>query len=147
VWSGNEVVYGVGQEVGYNGELYQCVQAHTSGSELTPPSQPTLWKEMGPCGTMPTQTSGPGNPVIYPNPCTSSSTTIQLSMANAANVKIQIFTISLREVQTIKLTQMVGDSLSVPLMDRGGSPLANGLYYFVIQINGNRWIDKVLVLR
>jgi len=147
VWSGNVVVYGVGQEVGYNGELYQCAQAHTSGPSLTPSSQPELWKDLGPCGTTPTQTSGLGNPVIYPNPVTSSSTTIQFPVSNAMNVKIQIFTTALREVQTIKVTQVVGNSLSVPLIDKGGHPLADGLYYFVIQINGNRWIDKVLVLR
>jgi hypothetical protein len=147
VWSGNVVVYGVGQEVGYNGELYQCTQAHTSGPSLTPPSQPELWKDLGPCGTTPTQTNGPGKPVIYPNPVTSSSTTIQLGMSNTSNVKIQIFTTALREVQTIKVAQVTGDSLSVPLIDKGGHPLADGLYYFVIQINGNRWIDKVLVLR
>jgi hypothetical protein len=147
VWSGNETVYGVEQEVGYNGELYQCVQAHTSEPGLTPPSQPALWKVLGPCGTTPTQTSGTGSPVIYPNPVTSSSTTIQLPEANATNVKIQIFTIAFREVQTIKVAQMTGDSLSVPLKDKSGMPLADGLYYFVIQINGNRWVDKVLVLR
>jgi hypothetical protein len=147
VWSGNAVVYGVGQEVGYNGELYQCAQAHTSGPSLTPPSQPELWKYLGPCGTTPTQTNGPGKPVIYPNPVTSSSTTIQLGTSNALNVKIQIFTTALREVQTIKVAQVAGDSLTVPLIDKGGHPLADGLYYFVIQISGNRWIDKVLVLR
>jgi hypothetical protein len=68
-------------------------------------------------------------------------------MSNTSNVKIQIFTTALREVQTIKVAQVTGDSLSVPLIDKGGHPLADGLYYFVIQINGNRWIDKVLVLR
>jgi len=141
------VVYEVGQEVGYNGELYQCAQTHTSESGLIPPSQTVLWKNLGPCGTTPTQTSGPGNPVIYPNPCTSSNATIQLPVSNAANVKIQIFTLAFREIQTIKVAQVAGNSLSIPLIDRGGNSLANGLYYFVIQIDGNRWINKVLVMR
>lgn len=147
VWSGNAVVYGVGQDVGYNGYLYQCVQAHTSEPNWEPPVVPALWKEIGPCGTTPTQTSGTGNPVIYPNPVTSSSATIQLPEANATNVKIQIFTIAFREVQTIKVAQVVGQTIQVPLVDKSGMPLADGLYYFVIQANGQKWTNKVLVLR
>jgi len=141
------VAYGSGQEVGYNGELYICIQAHISSSGLTPPTQSSLWKDMGPCGSTPTVTGGHGNPVVYPNPCTGSNATIKLPTADDANVKVQIFTLAFREVQTIKISQMSGDSLSVPLVDKSGRQLADGLYYFVIQMNGTRSVIKVLVLR
>jgi len=147
VWSGSQVAYGAGQEVGYNGELYICIQAHTSLAGLTPPTQSSLWKDMGACGSTPTVTGGHGNPVVYPNPCTGSMTTIELPVPDATNVKVQIFTLAFREVQTIKVEQMSGDSLLVPLVDKSGRQLADGLYYFVIQINGTRWVNKVLILR
>lgn len=147
VWSGTQVAYGMGQEVGYNGELYQCLQGHTSLPGLTPPTQPSLWKDMGSCGSTPTVTDGHSNPVVYPNPCTGSSATIKLPMSVAASMKVQIFTLAFREVQTIKVPQMSGDGLLISLVDKSGRQLADGLYYFVIQINDNRWVDKVLVLR
>ncbi len=147
VWSGTQVAYTQGQEIGYNGELYVCLQGHTSLPGLTPPTQSSLWKDMGPCGSTPTATSGHGNPVVYPNPCTGSTATIKLPISDAANVKVQIFTLAFREVQTVKVAQMSGDTLSITLVDKSGHQLADGLYYFVIQINGNRWVDKVLVLR
>jgi hypothetical protein len=37
--------------------------------------------------------------------------------------------------------------LSVELLDKAGVTLANGLYYFVVQANGNKWTVKVLVTR
>ncbi|HTA76623.1 MAG TPA: polysaccharide lyase family 7 protein [bacterium] len=146
-WSGGNVAYGVGQTAGYNGELYQCVAAHTSEPGWQPPVVPALWKNLGPCGTTPTNTSGQGNPVIYPNPVTSSTVTLQLPMANATNVKVRIFTIAFREVQTLNAAQVAGNSLIVNLVDKSVTPLANGLYYFVIQAEGQRWTNKVLILR
>jgi len=31
--------------------------------------------------------------------------------------------------------------------DKSGINLANGLYYFIIKANGQRWMTKVLVLK
>ena len=146
-WSGNAIVYVMGQEVGYNGQLYECLQINTSQATFPPASEPALWKDLGPCGTTPTQTNNYTNPVIYPNPCPGSETTLQLPEPNAENLTVKIFTLSFREVQTIEINQVSGDSIQIPLYDKGGHPLANGLYYFVIELGGNRWINKVLILR
>lgn len=146
-WNGNFVVYRAGQVVGYNGELYQCLQAHTSEPNWMPPAVPALWKDLGPCGSTPTSVASKSTPVVYPNPATGSTTTIQLADPNATSVKVQIFTIAFREVQTITTSQVFGGSLTVSLSDKGGRPLADGLYYFVIQCNGGRWVNKVLVMR
>jgi hypothetical protein len=42
---------------------------------------------------------------------------------------------------------VAGSTLTVSLSDKSGMPLANGLYYFVIQAGGQKWVNKVLVLR
>ncbi len=58
-WNGNFVSYTVGTLVLYNGELYKCIQAHTSESNWMPPATPALWQDMGPCsGLTPTPTPG-----------------------------------------------------------------------------------------
>jgi len=147
-WNGNFVAYATGQKVSYNGELYQCIQAHTSEPNWMPPVVPALWKDLGPCGSTPTSALATlAQPVVYPNPVTSSTTNIQLPITNVANVEVQMFTISFREVRTIDIPRVMGDSLTVQLMDKNGVNLANGLYYFVIHADGQKWMTKVLVLR
>jgi hypothetical protein len=148
-WNGNFVAYTVGQKVDYNGEIYQCIQSHTSEPNWMPPVVPALWKDLGPCGSTPTAVAALAvvNPVVYPNPVTSSAATIQLPVTNASNVKIQIFTVALRNVKTISLPQVMGNSTTVELVDKAGMTLANGLYYFEIEIGGQHWMNKVLVLR
>jgi hypothetical protein len=145
-WNGNFVAYSEGQKVNYNNEVYQCIQAHISEPTWAPPVVPALWKDLGLCGSTPS-TALAASPVIFPNPATGSTTTIQLATANATNVKVQMFTVAFREVQTVTEAQVAGNSMTVSLMDKSGMPLANGLYYFVIQAAGQKWVNKVLVLR
>jgi hypothetical protein len=40
-----------------------------------------------------------------------------------------------------------GTDMAITPLDKSGVSLANGLYYFAINVNGQKWIDKVLVLR
>jgi len=42
-WNGNFVAYTTGQKVSYNGEIYQCIQGHTSEPNWEPPVVPALW--------------------------------------------------------------------------------------------------------
>jgi hypothetical protein len=147
-WNGNFVAYSIGQKVDYNGEIYQCIQAHTSESTWEPPVVLALWKDLGPCGSTPTAVSLlASQSVVYPNPVTSSTANIQLPVTNATNVKVEVFTVAMREVQTTNVPQVIGNTLTVQMMDKGGMSLANGLYYFVIQADGQKWTNKVLVLR
>jgi hypothetical protein len=147
-WNGNFVAYSIGQKVSYDGELYQCIQAHTSEPTWEPNVVPALWKDLGPCGgAAPAPALAVVQPMVYPNPATSSTTTIQLPVTNATNVTVQIFTVSMRQVQTINVPQVIGNTLTIQLLDKSGISLANGLYYFVIQANGQKWRNKVLVLR
>ena len=147
-WNGNFVYYAIGAKVVYEGELYQCIQAHTSESTWEPNIVPALWKDLGSCGgTAPAPALAVAQPLVYPNPVTSSTTSIQLPMNDATNVKVQIFTVSMRQVQTINVPQVFGNTLTVRMMDKSGMNLANGLYYFMIQASGQKWTNKVLVLR
>lgn len=146
-WNGNFVAYSIGQKVSYNGQIYQCIQTHTSESTWEPPVVPALWKDLGPCGSTPTAALAAQSPVVYPNPVTSSTANIQLPVTNATDVKVQVFTVAMREVQTTTMPQVLGNTMTVQLMDKSGISLANGLYYFIIQANGQKWMNKVLVLR
>lgn len=143
-WNGNFAAYAAGQKVNYNGEIYQCIQGHTSEPNWMPPAVPALWKDLGACGsTSPTISA----PIIYPNPAMSDTANVLLPIANATNVKVSVFTIAMREVKNISTPQVTGNVLTVSLTDKGSMRLANGLYYFVIQANGQKWTNKVLVLR
>jgi hypothetical protein len=146
-WNGDFVAYSIGQKVSYNGELYQCIQAHTSEPNWEPPVVPALWEAVGPCGSTPTAALVTANPVVYPNPATSSTTTIQLPVTNATNVTVEIYTVSMRQVRVVNVPQVAGNTLIVSLADKGGVSLANGLYYFIIHANGQKWMNKILVLR
>ena len=63
-------------------------------------------------------------------------------------MRIQIFTVAFREVQNETIPNLpAGTSkVPVPLVDREGKPLANGLYYVLITANGKRWVLKLLIL-
>ncbi len=145
-WNGNYVAYTSGQKVDYNGEVYQCIQSHTSQLNWMPPAVPALWKDLGPCGSTPTSALL-GSPVVFPNPVTSTTATLQLPVSNSTNVKVQVFTLGFREVQSVSVAQVTGNSMAISMMDKSGKCFANGLYYFVIHANGQRWVNKVLVLR
>jgi hypothetical protein len=143
-WNGNFVAYAIGQKVDYNGEVYQCIQAHTSESTWEPSIVPALWKDLGPCGsTVPT-----AQPVIYPNPASSTTAAIQLPAVSTSEVKIQMFTVAFRKVKEATISNpTLGMPISINLSDNAGYPLANGLYYVVVLTDQSRWVEKLLVLR
>jgi hypothetical protein len=146
-WNGNFVAYSAGQKVNYNGEIYQCIQAHTSEPNWMPPVVPALWKDLGACGSSPAPALAVASPVVYPNPATSSTVNLQLPMSDAVNVTVDVYTIAFRAVKTVHIPQMTGQTTTLQLVDKAGINLADGLYYFVIQANGQHWTNKVLVLR
>lgn len=146
-WNGNFVAYSIGQKVQYNGEEYQCIQAHTSESTWEPNIVPALWKDLGPCGSSAPAASVIAAPVAYPNPVTGDSTTIALPMTTASNVRVQIYTVAMRMVQTIDFGVVNSGNVTLRLVDKSGVHLANGLYYFRVQTGDQSWTVKVLILR
>jgi len=64
------------------------------------------------------------------------------------DIKVQIFTLAFRMVkeQVFKQTP-VGTDVPVNLNDKGGTPLASGLYYVVVTSDGKQTVGKLLILR
>jgi hypothetical protein len=87
--------------------------------------------------------------VIYPNPGTGPSVTIQVPLASSSDVKVEIFTTAFRKVldEDSRMGYPPADKVNLMLQDRWGRELANGLYYVRITTHQGRFIDKLLVLR
>jgi len=65
------------------------------------------------------------------------------------SVKLKIFTTAFRKVREEALPASGAglQTFVVELKDSRGSPLANGLYYLVVQTPQGRFIEKLLILR
>jgi hypothetical protein len=86
--------------------------------------------------------------VVFPNPVTGPTVNVlPPAHQGTADVRIEIFTLGFRKVQDhTYLNVPDGTSVVVELKDRSGNPLANGLYYVVVTVNGQRSIAKLLIL-
>jgi hypothetical protein len=87
--------------------------------------------------------------VIYPNPVKGDGpVSIRLpNYAGIAKVTVTVFTTAFRRVNEFPVTQAGGSDVALPLSDRTGEPLANGLYYVLIQTPLGKSVEKLLVLR
>lgn len=100
-----------------------------------------------------TFTATPGtNPVlIFPNPANGPGpVTLEVTLSSpAGNVEVSVFTTSFRRVNGISLGNLPAGTtkVSLPLTDRTGAPLANGLYYVVVRAGHSAFTVKLLVLR
>jgi hypothetical protein len=115
---------------------------------ITETFSPTKTLTPSPTGTatqIPVQT-----PVLYPNP-TNGLQPVQIKLPNypgVGMVTIEVFTTAFRKVNTEGFPNQVGGS-SVPLAltGRNGVPLANGVYYVLVQSPAGRSVLKLLILR
>lgn len=55
-WDGNGHAYAEGERVSCEGELYDCLQAHTSQTDWAPTAAPSLWAKVLEAGTPDTPT-------------------------------------------------------------------------------------------
>jgi len=140
-WNGNFVPYAIGAKVTYNGELYQCIQAHTSESTWEPNVTPALWQDMGPCAAAKTA-------IVYPNPSTTSNLVqVAVPLTAASDVTLEVYTTNFRKVIYKDYPQSaIGADLTLELRDDWGGNLANGLYYVAARAQGKTWILKLLIL-
>jgi hypothetical protein len=89
-------------------------------------------------------------PVIYPNPVKGPGpVSIRLpEYAGVADISVKVFTTAFRMVNSFTVSHQAGGAdVSLPLTDRGGRPLANGLYYVMVTTPEGRSILKLLILR
>ncbi len=87
--------------------------------------------------------------VVYPNPVTGSNANVlPPTYSGTADVRAEIFTIAFRKVLDETFSNLpAGTAVTLTLDDQWGHPLANGLYYVVITVNGKHSVAKLLVLR
>jgi hypothetical protein len=124
----------------------------TTGTFTSTPSLTRTFTRTQTVTITPTATVIPGvyPPVIYPNP---SDGTQHLfihipGLAVPADVRVQIFTIAFRKVQDkITYHATLGEPIEINLVDTSGKPLASGLYYVVVTVNNNRFVEKLLILK
>lgn len=72
-----------------------------------------------------------------------------MDLDRTSDLTVGIFTIAFRKVQE-KTFLAVGPGLTdltLPLTDKVGIPLANGVYYVVLETGTERSIQKLLILR
>lgn len=88
-------------------------------------------------------------PVVYPNPITGPGPVhLQVPLTSTSTVTVKIFTLAFREIQEETFPEVSpGEAITLNLTDKFGNPLANGLYYVVVQAQGNRWVTKLMVIR
>lgn len=118
----------------------------TATASFTPTSTPTVTLTSTPTSTA---TEGCHEPVPYPNPCRGDQFTLHLSPCDQGReVHIKIFTVVSRKVLDKDIQQVpIGTDLTLELKDNWGRPLANGLYYLVLDRPEGRTIGKLLILR
>lgn len=68
--------------------------------------------------------------------------------SGSEDIKIEIFTLAFRKVQDETFFNVPGGTaIPVELKDRWGKPLANGIYYVMVSMDGKRYVAKLLVLQ
>ena len=87
--------------------------------------------------------------VLFPNPAFGPSVNVlPPSYTDSQDVRVEIFTLSFRKVLDTAIPNTPsGTAVTVILDDRWGKPLADGLYYVVVTVNGGHSVGKLLILR
>ncbi|HJT24285.1 MAG TPA: malectin domain-containing carbohydrate-binding protein, partial [bacterium] len=123
------------------------VGAATSSSTPTPkvPASPTAT----PTPTWPYGNNLLANPLPFPNPASGVSIHVRLSSQIAGNGQLTIFTVGGMKVAEMDLGEIQpGDTTVIlPLADKTGVSLANGLYYLVFRLSNHQSVGKLLVLQ
>jgi hypothetical protein len=70
-----------------------------------------------------------------------------LPAGTTGDVLVRIYTTALRRVAEERYPEVTAPVLRLPLRDRKGAPLSNGVYHVVLETSGGRMTTKWLVLR
>jgi hypothetical protein len=77
--------------------------------------------------------------VLYPNPVKEGNA---VHLLPVGPMEVKVYTVASRRV-----AHWVLEDGRIPLIDTSGTPLANGLYYLVVQIGEKKFQLKLIVLR
>jgi hypothetical protein len=86
---------------------------------------------------------------IYPNPVTGPTVNIlPPAYPGTSGIRVEMFTTAFRKVMDTTYPPVPSNTVVVvPLIGKGGKPLANGLYYVVVTTGNGKATGKLLVLR
>ena len=114
----------------------------TATASPTPTLSPTATVTVAP-------TALPGHVGIYPNPVSAPTVEVLPPQYNGIEtVRVELYTLAFRKVQDNTYPSLPsGTAISLSLTGKSGNPLANGIYYVVVTVNGHRTVGKLLVLR
>ena len=72
-----------------------------------------------------------------------------MPLKRVADIRLKVFTIAFRKVNDITYPNQGPWEVDVPvpLTDKWGTPLANGVYYVLVVSNVGGWKSKLLILR
>jgi len=85
--------------------------------------------------------------MAYPNPANGTQlVTVHVPLTAVSEVKVKVFTTAFRKVLEMDIPNS-GTDIPLRLNDQWGIPLANGLYYIVVFVDGNRYVTKLLILK
>ena len=118
----------------------------------TPTWTPTSTPTFTPASTstvLPTATESCGTPGFYPNPCQRPDDLwIHFPPCDAGRPsKVKLFTLAYRKVREWAFEPVPGMDEKLTALDRWNTPLANGLYFLVIDGPHGRSIHKLLISR
>ena len=89
--------------------------------------------------------------MVYPNPVTDGQpVTVELALAqDTQDLSLTVFTTAFRKINQINYGAKNKGTLLLPLpmVDKRNSPLANGLYYLVVNTPDGRAIGKLILSR
>jgi hypothetical protein len=87
--------------------------------------------------------------VLYPNPSHGQPVSLVWpGLTTSIEIRVQIYTLAFRLVRAETVTlSPASPILTIDLVDNWNNPLANGLYYVVLNGPQGRQILKLLVLR
>jgi hypothetical protein len=132
---------------GNNGQAALFNGIPVSGATVTV-IQATFTPTLSPTATCTPTPQPVTTAVIYPNPSSGGPVSLMPPVyAASLPIKVQIFTTAFRMVQEYNYPAQTYGPVKMTLVDKAGVPLASGLYYAVVTVNGNRSVAKLLLLR
>jgi hypothetical protein len=89
-----------------------------------------------------------GNEIVlggpYPNPSQGGPVNVDIETTGQSSVRWSVFTLSFRKIVGGELSVNGEGKIQWDLLDRMGSPVADGLYYLKVEVNGPQDMVKVL---
>lgn len=86
--------------------------------------------------------------MVFPNPSKGDPVTLEFNQPSPGWVSVKIFTIAFRKVRELNGLYPAGTStMTITPLDEWQRPLANGVYYLLVESSAGRQITRMLILK